>query len=363
MALSRPTLQNIIDRISGDFVAKISGATTLAMRSVLQTMARVYGAAVHLLYGYLDNITKQLFASSATETYLDRIGSELGVIRLAATYATDTIICTGVAGTLIPSGSQLTSAAGNTYATDADATIALSGSINVDITCTVSGLAGNDIVGIILTFTSPIAFVNSAATSIYGPSGGTDDETDDAYRLRILARKQLAPQGGCVNDLEQWALEVSGVTRAWAQQNYNGVGTVALYFVCDGQVPITPTLAQQADVLAHLISHTDVNGRTVGIPVTMLPGLFVTAPQLYSMNLTIRLSPNTADVQAQVIAQLADLYLREGIPGGTLYLSQIQEAISTAAGEDHSAIVSPIADVGLAYNQLAVPGTIVWQEY
>ncbi len=363
MALSRPTLQNIIDRISGDFVAKISGATTLAMRSVLQVMARVYAAAVHLLYGYLDNITKQMFATSATGTYLDRIGSELGVIRQAAVAATGVITITGTAGTLIPLGNELTSAAGNSYTTDANATIGLSGSIDAAVTCSVVGLDGNDSAGIVLTFTSPIAGVNSTAVSTLGISGGIDEEIDSAYRARILARKRLAPHSGNANDLEQWALEVSGVTRAWAVPEYNGIGTVALYFVCDGQTPITPTLTQIAAVLAHVTSHTDSSGQTIGVPVTMLPGLFVAAPALVAIDMTIRLSPNTADVQADVMAQLADLYLRDGEPGGTLYLSKLQEAISTAAGEDHSAITLPAADVGLAYNQLAVPGTIVWTEY
>jgi uncharacterized phage protein gp47/JayE len=363
MALNRPSLQNIIDRISGDFVAKISGATTLAMRSVLQVMARVYAAAVHLLYGYLDNITRQLFAKSATAAYLDRIGSELGVIRQAAAAADGVITVTGTAGTLIPAANELTSAAGNTYTTDADATIGLTGSIDVAVTCTAVGSAGNDSAGIVLTFTSPIAFVNSTAISAAGLAGGVDEESDTAYSARILARKRLAPHSGNTNDLEQWTLEVAGVTRAWAVPEWNGIGTVALYFVCDGQTPITPTAAQIAAVLAHVTSHTDSGGQTIGIPVTMLPGLFIAAPSIVAVNMTVRLSPNTADVQAEVGAQLADLYLREGEPGGTLYLSNLGEAISKAAGEDHSAITLPAADVGLAYNELAVPGAITWVDY
>ena len=368
MAFSRPTLQQLVDRISGDFVAKITGASTLAMRSVLKTMAIIYAGAVHLLYGYLDNMTKQLFAATATADIdggkLDTIGSEYGIIRNAATKAVGIITCTGTPATLIPKGSALASTAGIQYITDADATIGGGGSITAAITAETAGIDGNDDPAIVLTFVSPIAGVDSTATvDSDGLYNGADEEVDDAYRLRVLARKQLAPHGGDANDLEQWTKEVDGVTRAWVYPQYNGPGTVAVYFVRDGQSPITPTAGQIATVLAYLTSHTDALGQIIGVPVTMLPGLFVAAPTLLPLNFTIKLYPNTADVQTTVQAQLVDLIYREAYPGQTLYLSRIQEAISAAIGEERSAIVTPASDVALAYNEVGQLGTITWQAY
>lgn len=367
MAFSRPTLQTIIDRIAADFVAKITGSTTLALRSVLLIMARAYAGAVHLMYGYLDNMVKEMFATTATADSLggklDTIGSEYGILRKAATPAQGTIACTGVATTVIPADSALSSPAGNRYTTDAEAVIGVGGSVNVAVTCDTAGEAGNDNAAVVLSFDAPIADVDSTAiVDADGLAGGTDEETDSAYRARILTRKQLPPHGGAEFDLENWAIEVDDVTRAWAYPQYQGAGTVALYFVCDGQSPITPTPAQIAAVLAHLTSHTDVSGQTVGVPVTMLPGLFVLSPVIHQINLTIRLYPNTVAVQDAVTEQLEDFILREGYPQNTLYLSRLQEAISAAANEERSAIVGG-ADITLAYNEVAVLAAPVYQDY
>lgn len=368
MAFLRPTLQQLADRIAGDFVAKITGASTLAMRSVLKTMAIIYAGAIHLLYGYLDNMSKQLFATTATADEdggkLDTIGAEYGIIRNAATKAIGIIACTGTPATLIPEGSELVSSAANIYVTDDDATIGGGGTINVNITAQTAGAASNDSAGITLTFVSPIIDIDSTATvDSSGLINGADEEADNDYRNRILARKQIAPHGGNQNDLEQWALEVDGVTRAWVYPLYNGPGTVALYFVRDGQSPITPTAPQIAEVLAYLTSHTDIINQTVGVPITMLPGLFVAAPVLLVLNFTIRLYPNTADIQALVQAQIEDFIYREAYPSQTLYLSRIQEAISAAIGEERSAITLPAADVAMAYNEVGILGVITWVNY
>ena len=206
MPFTRPTLQQIIDRIAADFVSKITGSLTLALRSVLLIMARAYAGAVHSLYGYMDNQSRELFITTATADAdggkLDTAGNEYGMPRLAATAATGTITCTGTAATIIPAGSALNSSAGNRYVTDDDVTIDGGGSITVTITCDIPGVAGNDSPGITLTFESPIIGLNSTATvDANGIINGTDVETDDSYRARVLARKQLAPHGGAKHDL------------------------------------------------------------------------------------------------------------------------------------------------------------------
>lgn len=367
MAFNRPTLQQIVDRIVADLVAKITGATMLALRSVLLIIGKVYAGAVHLLYGYIDNQSKELFVSTATADSaggkLDTHGGEFNVLRTPAAAATGSITCTGVAATLIPAGSSLVSPAGNRYTTNANATIGGGGSIVVAVTCDTAGTAGNDNAGITLTFESPIAGVNSTATvGAAGLSGGAAEESDDAYRSRVLRRKQLTPHGGADFDLESWALEVAGVTRAWAYPGYYGLGTVALFFVCDGQSPITPTAAQIAAVRAHLLSHTDEFGNPVGVPVTMRNGLFVLAPTLRSFDYTIKLSPNTSAVQTAASSQIADFLLREGFPANTMYLSNLDEAISAASGEERHQVVGG-SDQGMAYNEVAVLGAVTWQNY
>jgi uncharacterized phage protein gp47/JayE len=72
------------------------------------------------------------------------------------------------------------------------------------------------------------------------------------------------------------------------------------------------------------------------------------------------LLPSTAAVQTAVEKALADLFVSEAEPGGTMYLSHIRAAISNAAGEIDSTVVSPSANVTAASNTLLTLGTITW---
>ena len=368
MAFSRPTLQQIIDRIAADFVAKITGATTLALRSVLLVMARAYAGAVHSLYGYLDNESKELFATTATGDSLggklDTIGTEYGIPRNAAVPASGTVALSGTPATLIPSGSAMNSTNGNRYLTNADATLDWTGNITVVVTCDTAGAIGNDVAGITLTLESPIIGVLSTGTvDVNGIVGGADVESDDAYRVRILVRKQLAPHGGAQHDIIAWMKEVDGVTRAWVYPQYMGAGTVACYFVLDAQSPIIPTPTQVADVVAYLTEHTGSDGQVYGIPVTMLPGLFVGAPALTQLNMSIKIKPDTSAVRAAITTSITDYLYQYGIPSGTIYMSQLSQAIAASTGLEAHQITIPAADIGVLYNEVITLGTITWSTY
>ncbi len=363
MSLTRPSLQTIIDRISADFKATF-GASFLATRSVLQVIARVLGGAVHLTYGYIDNLGTMLFVSTAVGSYLDRKGSEYGVLRNAAVAAKGNIVATGTVGATIPAGSILADASGYQFSTDALATIGLGGTVTVAVTAVVAGQNSNEVASTTLTFSSPIVGVNTTATvDSAAITGGTDLEVDTDYRTRILARMQFAPQGGCANDYVTWAKEVAGVTRAWVYPLYQGVGTLALFFVRDNDASIIPDAAEVAVVDTYVREHVDSRGITVGAPVGAGPGLFVLAPTPVAMNFSIALYPNTSAVQAAVLVQLNDLLYRRGYPGQTIYWSEIDAAISLATGEQHHRLTYPANDVVLAYNQVAILGAVTWSNY
>lgn len=363
MSLYRPTLQQLIDRIAADLMA-VFGATSLALRAFLQILGRALAGMTHSLYGYLDGITLELFALTALGEYLERIGSEWGILRNAATRSTGTLTITGTVGAVIPARTILQSPAGNQYTTDAEATVGVGGTITVGITAYEAGAASDETGTVTLSFVTPIAGVDSTAlTDANGLSGGADEETDNDYRVRILARKRFAPQGGCAEDYITWAKEVAGVTRAWVYPGYQGRGTLAVLFMRDKDTNPFPSTAELAVVRAHIVSHVDSRGVTVGCPVTAEPGLTVMAPAPKIVNFSIALYPNTPDVQAQVQAELEDLLYRKGTPGGTIYLSEISEAVSFAADEEHNRIIAPISDIICAYNEVAVLGSLTWSAY
>lgn len=361
MPFSRPTLTEIVERIETDIETRITDIGSLARRSVLKVIARVLGGAIHLVYGFLNYIADQLFISTSDGQYLDTHGEEYGINRNAATYAVGTGTATGTNGTEIPAGTELQSSSGNIYSTDTLATIA-SGTATLSFTASAAGDDSNEDGGVIISFVSPISGVNTDVTvSSDGIYNGSDEETDDAYRERLLTRKRRPPHGGASSDYVAWAKEISGVTRAWCFSQYMGVGTLALAFVRDGNSTITPTSTQIDEMEEYIIEHTDPgSGETVGIPVTAEAGFSVLTLTEVPVNFTIELYPNTTAVQTSVEEELENLLLDSGGPGQTIYTSQIDNAISQAVGEERHNLVTPSGGISSSYTEVPVMGTITF---
>lgn len=365
MSFERPTLTQLVDRISSDFKTRITGASTLVRRATLKAIARTLAGAFHLMYGFVNYISEQLFAASADQTYLDLIASEYGIIRIAATKATGSGSVTGTNALIVTEDSVLQSADGYRYLVTADATIA-GGTATVAFEAEEAGADSNDDPSVALTFVSPIAGISSTlAVDAIGISGGADEETDDAMRERVLARKRNPPHGGAEQDYVNWAKEVAGVTRAWVFSEYAGAGTVGLAFVRDEDAAtILPDASERLAVYNYILEHEDPGtGLTVGIPVTAEPGFEIIVMSGLTIDFQIDIYPNISAIQAAVQSELEDLIERDGGPGETIYISQIRQAISSALDEDYHRLDSPVADVTASTSQVQVMGTITWGDY
>ncbi|WP_286686789.1 baseplate J/gp47 family protein, partial [Acinetobacter sp. GWC1_38_13] len=191
-----------------------------------------------------------------------------------------------------------------------------------------------------------------------------DEETDDDFRERILLRKQFPPYGGCSYDYWRWMLEYTGVTRAWVFPSYNGVGTVGCAFVMDDISPYIPSAANVALVRAYLVEHEDpATGRTVGIPVTAEPGLFMITLTELPINITVNIYPNTSAIQSSIESEIQDLIDREGGPGETIYVSDIQSALGRVSDLEYFSLAIPVADITALTNQIHAIGTITFGDY
>jgi len=351
MPFNRPDLTTLLDRAAADIEARLPGADARLRRTLLGVLARVHAGGIHGLYGYIDWLAKQLMPDTAEVEHLDRHASIWGVPRKAATVAKGNVTFTGTDTTLIPAGTAVQRSDGAEFATDADVTIA-AGTATAAITASVPGAGGNTAANTALTLVSPISGVNSAVTvDGSGLTGGADAEADDSLRTRVLDRIKAPPHGGNTNDYVNWALEVAGVTRAWVYAQELGIGTVTVRFMMDDLY--TDGIPLAADVTA-------VQAYIDGLrPVTA--DVTVVAPVAVPLDLTIQLTPNDATTQAAVQTELADLIKREAVPGGTILISHIREAISIAAGETDNVLVSPAADVTHTVGQIGTLGVITWQ--
>jgi uncharacterized phage protein gp47/JayE len=346
---NRPTLSQLIDRVSGDFDARLPGADSRLRRSVLNVLGRVHAAATNGLYGFLEWCSRQLFPDTAEAEQLGRWAAIWGVRRKAALAADGPVAITGVDGALVPAGTVLVRSDGAEYRSTA-AKIVAAGAASLPVVAIAAGIDGNAAAGQRLTFASPVPGVNaSALVSAPGIVGGAEEEADEALRRRLLDRIRQPPHGGNIADYRRWALEVAEVTRAWVYPMQLGPGTVTVAFVMDDRADMIPTPADVDAVSAYLDER-----RPVTAEVTVI------APAPIPLDLTILASPPTAEVRAAIVAELKDLLFREAEPGGTVLVSHIREAISTAAGESDHVLQVPAANVVAPIGSIYVLGEVTW---
>lgn len=363
MAFNRPSLTTIIDRIKGDLKSGLS-LTTILRRSFLDIMAKAYGAAVHTLFGFLDNIFKQFFPDTATGSFLLRWATIYGIARLDATFTELVIDVVGTTGGTLPIDQVFQRADGVLYKVKAEIIVPATTTVQATIVAVDAGANPNLDDGSTVTLVSAIAGIESAALVDSTAIEGDDQETEEALRVRLLERIKQPPSGGKVTDYIAFAKTVVGVTRVWVIPDHLGEGTVAVFFVEDNESPIFPSPAKVQEVLEALLEQAPISA-----------DVFSIAPTETEINPIIALKPNTTEVQDAVIAELEDLLFRTaevagaanpdevGIGGvftGKIPLSQINEAISIATGETDHVLTFPTSDVQPPTGGLVTLGTPVF---
>lgn len=344
---SRPTLAEIVQRVRSDILSRLA-ADDVLRRADAEVYARVMSGVAHGLYGFIEWLSRQIIYDTAEAEYLERWATIWGINRLPAAAAAGSVTFTIAAGAVVPAGTLLQALDGVQFETISDS-VASGLTATALVESVDSAAAGNRAAGETLSLVSPIVGVQSSAVA--GElAGGADIETDDALRARLLARIQQPPQGGADYDYVAWAKEVPGVTRAWCYPEELGAGTVTVRFMRDDDATAIPSSGEVAAVQAHIDSVR---------PVTARPT--VVAPVAAPVNFTIAgLSPATAAVKAAVEAELADLLLREAVPGGTILLSHIRAAISAATDENDYSLTTPSANVTNTTGQISTMGVVTW---
>lgn len=348
MPFERPTIATIIERVTTDLESRGFGADTRVRRSVLYVMTRVIAGVAHGLYGFIAWASRQFLPDTQDDEALERYASMYGITRLPATRAAGDVVFTGASGVVVPAGVRLQRADGYEYETTAEGTIA-GGTMTVAVQAIVTGVDGNADAGVQLAIAAQVSGLAATATVASGAiAGGADVESIAALRDRVLTFMRKRPQGGAAHDYVAWALEVPGVTRAWPKPHLNGLGTMGLFFVRDGDDDPIPSPTAVAAVQAHI---------DVLRPVTA-KDFTVYAPQPLAVDFEIRLLPDSTANRAAVVAQLQDLIRRESEPGGTIPLTHCAEAISLAAGEFDHDLIAPTDDIEAGTGYMPVLGNV-----
>lgn len=350
MTFNRPTLSELQNQAESDLAGRL-GLGSLLRRGVLRALARMTAGLVHLLHGHLAWIARQAFPDTADAEELERWAGLYGFARKVSEPATGQVEFTGTTGAVIPQATRLRRSDGVEFETLADATIS-SGVATADVQAVLAGAAGDTTAGAAVLQLSPALAGVVLEVEVLSPGllDGSDAETDEELRARVVARLRAGSRGGSAADYEVWALEVGGVSRAWALPLHLGPGTVGVtFFVSSGGGAPIPDSGKVAEVQAYIDARR---------PVTAEATVF--APGLANVNVTLAVTPNTTAVHAAVQTALEELFEREAAPGATILLSHIREACSTAAGETNSVVTVPSADVTVAGGSVAVLGTLTF---
>lgn len=360
---NRPTLSQLRLQVRAVFQAQLPGADMTLRRSVLGVIADVLAGLVNLLFGYLDYLVLQVFASTADWDGLLVQGAEYGLAPNGAQAAVGNVVFTGTGTSPIPvntvlQGNVVVNGAITPIQVETTTAAALSaGTATVPAVALTPGSLSNLAANAPLTLVSAIAGVNAqAAVDGNGFSGGSDAEALTAFRSRVLARKQKPPQGGLTSDYQAWAMEVAGVTRAWTIPLNRGPGTVDVAFVMDGNSPIIPNSTQIAAVQTYIDGHRDANNNAVGRPVT--DDCVVFAPIAAPLNFTISGLPES--VQAAVTTSLQALISQTVLAEGLSLDDDIIPAIAAAAGGNAFDLLAPASDIAGATGTLITMGSVTF---
>jgi uncharacterized phage protein gp47/JayE len=89
-------------------------------------------------------------------------------------------------------------------------------------------------------------------------------------------------------------------------------------------------------------------------------GLSVVAPTKNAVDITLSISPDTADNRAAVAANLQNTFFLRAKPEGTVRLHWIEKAIENAGTVDDYALTAPTADASAGAGEICTLGTITW---
>ena len=369
MPYSRPTLTALRGQAQQDIAtANTPGVDGFLRFGVLPQLAWTIAGQAYQHYGYQDWIAKQAVPWTASDEWLYGWGALKGIYPIDATAAGGTVTFTGTPGKDIPLGTVINRSDGLAFASTGDAIVPGGGTVSVTIQATTPGSNGNTDAGTTFYIATPIAGVGSQGSASGPITGGADQETQDAFRTRMLQIWAAPPQGGDQTDYVEWARAVPGVTRAWCNPLGAGPGTVVVYFMMDVSEAVHGGFPQGTNGVATLETRdVAATGDQLTVanyiyplrPATAL--VYACAPASQNVNYSIaNLSPNTTPIQNAITAAITAMHAAKAEPGGTLYPSDWEAAIQSVPGVRHFTVGAPLAPITAPTGTLLTPGTFTY---
>lgn len=387
MPFARKTRTELVAEYIEDIKTSLGLNEALLRFSNLNIIAKLQGAASHLMLGYLDWIAKQAVPFTATDENLEGWAALKNVFRIASENATGSITFNGVAGAIIPAGQEINRTADDTaFITLSETNFLADGDLAIEVKALEPGISANTEAGTAMQFAEGIDGVDNAGTVTTPITGGTDVESNESLFDRTMFAYQQTPHGGADVDYQRWAREVAGVTRVWINEYGAGPGTVVVYPMFDEQNTVHNGFPQGTDGGATLEPRIPTaTGDQLAVadyiygderqPVTA--EVHLDAPIADPKDFTITgLQDATQAIKDEITVAIENVFKEQGecvrkiindatgdvtTTGSLVELSYIQVAIASIAGTTPFVITSPTANITTILGYLPTLGTITYE--
>ena len=314
-----------------------------------KTLLSVEARALELLYQLAAAFASGAYLDTAVGVWLTALGADLfQAPRQPSTSATYDVTLTTSAGagpyTLAPGAVIVSTSSGLKYraVNPGNLTLPANGSVVVPVKAESPGSRYNVSGAAITGFDAPnlLGVTVTAATST---AAGADEEGDDRYKERLRAKWATLGAAGTENAYRYWALNASPeVTQVAVLSNWHsGVMTPAwvTLLVCgDGATISDAALALVNAALLPPLGYNAEALKATAQAVTLTATAYVPSAYL-------------AEAAGKITTSLEALRRRTPI-GGTVYRSQIVDAIHYEPGKVRNVVVTaPTDPITVAYNR------------
>lgn len=248
--------------------------------------------AAWMLEGYylaLDKVQRQAFIQTAAGQSLDLLAQIAGLTRYPASPA----VVLGAFNRAISPGARFSTLNGeksiNFYAS-----AAVENPLQYRLTAETPGSAGNDYIGPILPITAIPGLTQAAITQVVIP--GEDEESDDAFRARIITALNDRPFGGNIASYRDNILAIPGVGALQVYPTQNGGGTVLCSLLGADLEPAGEELIRQVQEAIDPEPGLGTGLAPIGAKVT------ITAPEAVAVNLSATVALEAGYTLSQVQA-------------------------------------------------------------
>ena len=326
---------------------EVDDASDIAIR------LRVHAGEIYNMETTLDWTRRQLFAATATGEHLDALAAQRGITRRPATKSHGKVAFR-LAETLnyavpIPRGSVVATdeAVPVRFVTVEDGEIPQATySAEVAVEAEEEGQRGNILVNaatVPVSVPAPVVAVGNYSLI----TGGSDGESDNSLRSRILASYTALPNGVNAAYYRALALSVDGVANAGVVERTDGYGTATVY-VCGLREAVSDEVLGQVNAL---LSENDCVGAMVTAAHATL--------QAVNLNLSVkRLSGYAAADVREAIRDAFSDYLESLQMGSGFRLSVLGKFLLDTGCIESYQFDSTMQDINGSGSRCFVPGAM-----